>query len=139
MVRLLNIQSHLPGHQPNAIVLPDRAYLEITRGTAKRPMRSIREPVYLIGRSHDCDLVLGDAQFGDVHAYLFRNGDQLRLRWLGAGPEVTVNGQKASSTLLHDEDRIRTGPFEFFVHICPAKRRPVRAEIRKAIRMHSAI
>ena len=139
MVRLLKIHSQSQHHQPHAATLPDRAYLEITRGTAKRPMRSVREPVYLIGRSHDCDLVLGDAQFGDVPAYLFPNGDQLSLRWLGDGPEVTVNGEKSMSTVLHDEDRIRTGPFEFFVHICPAKRRPVRAEIRKAIRMHSAM
>ena len=102
-------------------------------------MRPVRGPVFLIGRSHDCDLVLGDAQFGDVHAYLFREGERLRLRWLGGGPEVTVNGEYTASTILHDEDRIRTGPFEFFVHVCPANRRPVRAEIRRAIRMHSAM
>ncbi|MCA9214664.1 MAG: FHA domain-containing protein [Planctomycetales bacterium] len=137
MVRILKIHSHAPQPKPHSAQREDRVYLEITRGTARRPMRLMKEPVYLIGRSHDCDLVLGDAQFGDVHAYLYRTDHRLFLRWLGGGPEVSVNGEVTSSTVLHDEDRIRTGPFEFFVHVCSANRRPIRAEIRKSIRMHS--
>jgi len=72
--------------------------------------------VFLIGGARDCDLVLGDPQFPEIHAYLFITEDGVSVRHLGAGPDLTVDGRVVHCTWLDDGARIRTGPFEF--HIC---------------------
>ena len=91
--------------------------LEIRRGRAKNLVRHIRVPVYLIGTARDCDLVLGDPQFPEVHAYLFVSEAGVSLRHIGDGPEVTVDGRAVRNTPLGDGQRIRTGPFEFVISV----------------------
>jgi hypothetical protein len=73
--------------------------------------------VYLAGSAADCDLVLGDMQFPDAHFYLLVGRGTVSLRHLGESPEITVNGRVATATRLLDGDRIRTGPFEFLLHL----------------------
>jgi len=103
-----------PHHLP---ILP-RVDLEITRGRARHKLRQVTVRAYLIGRANDCDLVLSDPRFGDVHAYLFRDPHRVSIRWLGCGPEVTVNGQLVDRLVqLEDQDCIRTGPYEFKMHL----------------------
>ncbi len=80
-------------------------------------MRPVKSSIFLIGQAADCDLVLGDQQFPDVHMYLFLTNTSVTLRWLAEGPEVTVDGRPVSSLPLRHGDRIRTGPYEFNVHI----------------------
>jgi predicted component of type VI protein secretion system len=48
---------------------------------------------------------------------LFRRPGQVTLRRLGFEPELSVNGCVVDFVSLADGDRIRTGPFEFRVHI----------------------
>lgn len=94
-----------------------RIELEILRGRSRNKRRVIEVPAYLIGSAHDCDLVLGDPQFPEVYAYLRQTERGLMLRQIGVGPELTVNGAPMTRGKLHDGDRIRTGPYEFQIHI----------------------
>jgi pSer/pThr/pTyr-binding forkhead associated (FHA) protein len=101
-----------------------RYWLEIRRGAARQRLRPVRGPVYLIGASADCDLVLGDPQFPPVHAYLRVRDDRVLLRYLGAGPEITVDGRPVEAAELLHGDRLRTGPFEFRLLATDGPQRP---------------
>jgi pSer/pThr/pTyr-binding forkhead associated (FHA) protein len=94
-----------------------RVELEIVRGQARRKQRPVNVPAFLIGASRDCDLVLGDSQFAEVHAYLIVHAGGVSIRHLGSGPELIVNGQEVARATLKDGDRLRTGPYEFVIHI----------------------
>ena len=89
--------------------------IEIHRGLARYTQRPVREPVFLVGNCEDCDMVLGDPQFRPIHFYLLKQQGRTTLRLVADAPELTVNGEPKSSTLLNDGDRIRTGPYEFLV------------------------
>lgn len=91
--------------------------LEITRGQAKRRVRRVDAPVFLIGTADDCDLVLGDPQFPDVHSYLFLSDEGVWLRHLGVGPSFAVEGRLVKSAQLCDGDCLRTGAYEFRISI----------------------
>lgn len=95
---------------PNAIV-------EILRGKAKIKFRQLMSPVFLIGRAHDCDLVLGDPQFPDLHTYLFVQDDLVNLRFLGQGPEVKVQGVSCVRSELVDQTVFSLGNYEFRLHL----------------------
>ena len=98
----------------------DRVSLEIVRGRARRKLRPVAVRAFLIGSAGDCDLVLGDSRFPEVHAYLLRNQPQVTIRWLGVGPVLMVNGRAAvDSEPLADGDAIQTGPYEFRIRIEP--------------------
>lgn len=99
--------------------LPFRVELEIVRGQARNRIRPVQNPAFLIGMANDCDLVLGDPQFPEVHAYVRTSSDGVTLRHLGFSPPITVNGVLATQVPLANGDRIRTGPYEFLVHIQP--------------------
>lgn len=96
---------------------PLRIELQITRGRARRKVRVMTHHAFLIGAAADCDLVLADSRFPEVHSYLLRKDDQLQLRYLGYGPEITVDGNLVTACLLADKDRLRTGSFEFVIRI----------------------
>lgn len=91
--------------------------LVITRGRARNRVRPVASPVFMIGTAPDCDLVLGDDRFPEVHAYLLLGQGPILLRWLGLDPEITVNGAQVDHVSLRDMDRLRTGPYEFLVRI----------------------
>jgi len=91
--------------------------LEIVRGRARRRVRPIITNAFLIGSADDCDLVLGDPQFPEAFCYLRRSAQGVSLRYLGSGPEVTVNGEPVTTADIRHGDRIRTGPYEFRVQI----------------------
>jgi hypothetical protein len=95
--------------------------LEIVRGRARNKLRLVEARAFLIGSATDCDLVLGDPHFPPVHAYLLRGPQAATIRWLGSGPALSVNNREAlESEPLADLDLIRTGPYEFRVHIDPS-------------------
>lgn len=91
--------------------------LEVLRGRARHRLRPVGPPVFLIGRANDCDLVLGDPQFPDLHTYLFVTEAGVMARYLGHGPEFEVNGIPRESTELGDGSVIRMGTYEFKIHI----------------------
>jgi pSer/pThr/pTyr-binding forkhead associated (FHA) protein len=91
--------------------------LIIQRGEARETVRCVRPPIYTIGSSSGCDMVLGDGQFPSWHSYIYVREDAVQLRHLGADPLVTVNGRICTRGELLDRDRIRMGPYQFQVRI----------------------
>jgi len=94
-----------------------KVQLEIVRGRARHRIRPVRVPVFLIGSAGDCDLVLGDPEFPEVHTYLFLNAGSVSARHLGAGAPLLVDGRIVKSAALHDGDVLSSGPYEFRIRI----------------------
>ncbi len=100
--------------------------LIITSGRARKRIRRVVGPVFLIGSSMDCDLILGDALVPAVHSYVLITAHGARLRHLGEPPEVRVNRQIVEIAQLEDQDRIDIGCFSFVVQVTwPAGERQV--------------
>jgi predicted component of type VI protein secretion system len=91
--------------------------LEITRGRVRQRVRRVDRPVFLIGTSPDCDLVLGDPQFPESYAYLFVKAGKVTIRWLGTGPELSVAEEVVEAAELTDGDTVAFGPFELRVSV----------------------
>lgn len=91
--------------------------LRIVRGQARNKQRSVNVPAFLIGASRDCDLVLGDQQFNEVHSYLIVHTGGVYIRHLGVGPKLFVNEREVIRSPLNSGDRLRTGPYEFVIQI----------------------
>ena len=92
--------------------------LEILRGRAKQRLRPVTVPVFLIGAADDCDLVLADDLFPDVHTYLYVTARGVTLRQLGLQPPLYVNGEKSEVAALRNGETFRLGSsYEFRVHI----------------------
>lgn len=113
-------------HHGYDVPLAQDVELVITRGRARNRVRAVASPVFMIGTAPDCDLVLGDDRFPEVHAYLLLGHGPILLRWLGIDPEITVNGAQVDHVSLKDMDRIRTGPYEFLVRIGTQKNKRTR-------------
>jgi hypothetical protein len=106
-----------PGESsPAGSLLPNVA-LEITRGRARHKRRDVRSAAFLIGSAPDCDLVLGDARFDELHSYLFLSERKVTIRRLGSGPPLSVGDHNVSATTLDDADCVQIGPYEFQVSI----------------------
>ncbi len=112
----IDTQSH---PAPHALSRPPRVTLEIVRGRARRLLRRVNPPVFLIGAAADCDLVLADAQFPEAYAYVYVTAEGVSLRHLGANPALRLNGRPIESAILDDGDRLEMGPFEFQINIVP--------------------
>ncbi|NLX56808.1 MAG: hypothetical protein GXY58_17010 [Planctomycetaceae bacterium] len=91
--------------------------LVITCGRARKRVRKVAGPVFLIGSSMDCDLILGDPLMPAVHSYVLITAYGVRLRHLGELPAIRVNGQTWEVTQLVDQDRIDIGSFAFLVRL----------------------
>jgi hypothetical protein len=91
--------------------------LEITRGRAQHLRREVRTTAFLIGTASDCDLVLGDPRFPEVHSYVFVTPEAVTIRQLCAGPALCVAGRPVTKAALGDGDTVQMGPYEFRVLI----------------------
>ena len=94
-----------------------RVELEILRGRARNKLRRIEVPVFLIGSAHDCDLVLADANFPDVHTYLYVNRGGVSVRRIAESPVLIVDGREVQSATIVDGQRLQIGRYEFAVRI----------------------
>lgn len=73
-----------------------------------------RQPVVIIGRGRDCDLVLSDRTVSRVHASLRRFGDQWFLEDLGSTNGTRVNGFRIrTATAVRSGDRVGLGGLAF--------------------------
>jgi hypothetical protein len=105
-----------PDRETIASPLP-RVELQIMRGRAKNKIRRVEVPVFLIGSATDCDLVLADAAFPEVHTYLYVNRGGVSVRRLGEGPELAVDGREVQASPVADGQTLRVGSYEFAVRI----------------------
>jgi predicted component of type VI protein secretion system len=91
--------------------------LEILRGRARNKRRRIEVPVFLIGSARDCDLVLADADFPDVHTYLYVNRGGVSVRRIAESPTLAVDGRDVQSAAIVDGQKLQIGGYEFEVRI----------------------
>jgi len=108
---------HLPRGSGGAGRNLPEVEITILRGRAQNLVRPVTLPAFLIGGATDCDLVLGDSRFPDAHSYLLLSPSEVGVRWLGFGPQVSVNGELIEKARLADGDCLRMGPYEFRVSI----------------------
>ena len=105
--------------------LHPKVELEIRRGHTRQLLCEVRSAAFLIGAAPDCDLVLGDPRFAEVHSYLFLSPARVTVRHLGFGPGLSVAGQDVTFATLRHNDELRIGPYEFRVRIewpaCPSR------------------
>lgn len=94
-----------------------RVELEILRGRAKNRIRRIEVPVFLIGSAHDCDLVLADPAFPEVHTYVYVNLTGVSVRRLGEGPALAIDGREVQAAAIRDGQTLSIGRYEFNVRI----------------------
>jgi hypothetical protein len=72
---------------PYSFSIGPQVSLENTRGRVQQRVRQVKNRVFLIGAATDCDLVLGDLQFPEAYAYLFRMAARSRSAAL-PGPDL---------------------------------------------------
>jgi len=72
----------------------------------------LESTVYLIGRSHECDIQLPERTVSSQHARLVHAGDDCFLEDLGSTNGVYVNGYACQKHLLIDNDAILIGKYE---------------------------
>jgi hypothetical protein len=94
-----------------------KVQLAISRDHAKLETREIRAAVFLMGSAPDCDLVLGDPQFAEVHSYLLVSPQRVTVRHLGFGPRLRVAGQDVTWAVLRHNDHLCFGPYALQVRI----------------------
>jgi hypothetical protein len=82
----------------------------------RRPVTPLTPPGYLapgkrllIGRSHGCDIVIGDGSVSRCHADLRRDGSQWILRDLHSTNGIAVNGRMVPEARLAPGDQISLG------------------------------
>lgn len=63
----------------------------------------------LIGRSADCDVVLGYQSVSRQHARVWMDGEDLCIEDLGSSNGLEVNGLRTQQGCLHDDDEIQIG------------------------------
>jgi predicted component of type VI protein secretion system len=101
-----------------------RVELEILRGRARNKLRRVDVPVFLIGSARDCDLVLADADFPDVHTYLYVNRGGVSVRRIAESPALSVDGREVQSATIVDGQTLQVGRYEFAVHIDRPRQEP---------------
>ncbi|NIL98576.1 MAG: hypothetical protein GTO53_11705 [Planctomycetales bacterium] len=113
------LKSHDRHSTPHPHFLPKfpTVQLEITRGRARDRLRPVHGRTFFIGSGPDCDLVLGDDHFPELHSYLLLTPEAIVIRHLGHQPALRVDGRLHSRATLTDQARIQIGPYEFMIHI----------------------
>jgi hypothetical protein len=94
-----------------------RVELQILRGRARNKLRRIEVPVFLIGSARDCDLVLADADFPDVHTYLYVNRGGVSVRRIAESPALSVDGREVQAAAIVDGQKLQIGRYEFAIRI----------------------
>jgi predicted component of type VI protein secretion system len=132
------LKTHDRHSTPHPHFLPKfpRVRLEIMRGRARDRIRQVPGRTFFIGSGSDCDLVLGDDHFPELHSYLLLTAQAVVIRHLGQPPGLCVNGRPHSRAALTDQSRIQIGPYEFTIHIAAGQ--PAAATLPLHLHRHAA-
>ncbi|MBX9625591.1 MAG: FHA domain-containing protein [Gemmataceae bacterium] len=79
------------------------------------PVVPLAEPIVLVGRDDECDLILASKRVSRMHCCLAEVNGRLVVRDLGSTNGVRVNGGKVAEARLAEGDEVRIGPFKFRV------------------------
>ena len=149
---LMRLDNHTAGRQslcfPQVFSGLPKVELAIVRGRVRNRIRPVTGPVFLIGGSTQCDLVLGDPRVPAVHSYLLVTRRGVTLRHLGEPPLVLVEGRPVETAQLADGQQISLPPFQFQVrivqagedntHECPHHAHAWRARPHHHLHLHRA-
>jgi hypothetical protein len=98
------LEPHVPAHLRRALVLVDGKRMVVGPGGA------------VLGRSRDCDIVVGDANVSRHHAEIRPAGDGWTIADLGSTNGVLVNGRRATGAVplaAGDEVELGTSTLRF--------------------------
>jgi pSer/pThr/pTyr-binding forkhead associated (FHA) protein len=83
--------------------------LVVESGSQSGQRFAVNRPLISIGRSADNDIVLQDPMVSKNHARVIQQGNNLLVEDLGSSNGTIVNGQKVTSHVLADGDRLYLG------------------------------
>ena len=104
------------------------AYLRIERGIATHRVRPIHDPVFLIGSSLDCDLVLASSDVAPILCYLIVDDHHAVIHVVDRDAGVLLNGAPVTRANLADGDVLCVSGYEF--QLSTVTKRPVAQDLR---------
>ena len=75
-----------------------------------------RKENFLVGKSKQCEIVIGDPHISDVQAKVRTKNNRYFIKNLGQAP-ISVNGQKTGEQLLNNGDEIAMGKTKFLIQL----------------------
>ena len=78
---------------------------------------------FLVGRSKQCDIVIGDPQISDVQAKVGKRKHRYFIKNLGPG-KISVNGQPTDGQFINSGDELALGKSEFVVQVADTDQHP---------------
>ncbi|TDK24976.1 GGDEF domain-containing protein [Luteimonas aestuarii] len=88
---------------------PRSACVVVIHGEGLGRRADVEDAPVLVGRSHESDLVIAHKSVSREHCRIWRDGDDYRLRDLGATNRTRVNDRGVEETVLSDGDHIVVG------------------------------
>lgn len=89
--------------------MPRSACVVVIHGDGLGRRADIEDAPVLIGRSHEADLVVAHKSVSRAHCRIWREGDQYRIRDLGATNRTKLNQTPIDEAVLADGDHIVVG------------------------------
>lgn len=71
---------------------------------------------FLVGKSKECDIVIGDPQISDVQAKVGTKENRYFIKNLGSG-KISVNGQPTEGQFINSGDELALGESEFVIQL----------------------
>ena len=78
---------------------------------------------FLVGKSKQCEIVIGDPRISDVQAKVGTTNNRYFIKNLGQDP-ISVNGQKTGGKFLNNGDEIAIGKTKFLIQLSNKDQQP---------------
>ena len=82
-----------------------------------------RKENFLVGKSKQCEIVIGDPHISDVQAKVKTTNNRYFIKNLGQDP-ICVNGQKTGGKFLNNGDEIALGKTKFLIQLSNKEHQP---------------
>jgi len=82
-----------------------------------------RKENFLVGKSKQCEIVIGDPHISDVQAKVKTTNNRYFIKNLGQDP-ISVNGQKTGGKFLNNGDEIALGKTKFLIQLSNKDHQP---------------
>jgi len=89
--------------------------ISIVRADHPSIERELEAGQYTVGRLPDCDITLNDPQVSRRHCELLATTEALKIRDLGSGNGVHVNGKRVVEAAIAADDDIKIGSWKLSV------------------------
>jgi pSer/pThr/pTyr-binding forkhead associated (FHA) protein len=82
-----------------------------------------RKENFLVGKSKQCEIVIGDPHISDIQAKVKTTNNRYFIKNLGQNP-ISVNGQKTGGKFLNNGDEIALGKTKFLIQLSKKDHQP---------------